>query len=116
MTQAAVEQVRHAHERGDILRTLKEDYRAEMTATWSLVGALDAQGVSLSMEDLTFHLEYLAEQEYVRIWRQRDLPGARRDRRAAGWRAPATIIFAKLLPKGLQLMDGKIAEDPLVSF
>ncbi|KKM81375.1 hypothetical protein LCGC14_1330340, partial [marine sediment metagenome] len=40
---ADLEKQRHAAERGDLLRTLKEDYTAEMTSTRSLLRALDAQ-------------------------------------------------------------------------
>ncbi len=112
----AVEQAKHARERGDTLRTLKEDYQSEMTSVRNLVGALDMQGVSLSLDGIAFHLEYLAEQGYVRIWRARDLPQHRKDRRRPGWVKPETILFAKLLPKGLQLLDGLAQEDPLVAF
>jgi hypothetical protein len=111
---ADIEKARWARERGDILRTLKEDYVREMTSVASLVRVLDAQGTSLAQEEMEFHLIYLSAQAYVQIWRARDMPQFRRDRpaRASG----DTIMFAKLLPKGLQLLDGLIAEDPLVAF
>ncbi len=111
-----IEKARHARERGDILRTLKEDYQREMTSVNSLAQALDAQAVTLSQEGLEFHLTYLEGQEYVKIWRARDLPNFRKDRRSARWGKLETMMFAKLLPKGLQLIDGLIAEDPLVTF
>lgn len=111
-----VEKARHAQERGDILRTLKEDYQSEMTSIRNLIGALDAQGIALSPDGVAFHLVYLADQGYVRIWRAGDLPHQRKDRRTARWVKPDTILFAKLLPKGLQLLDGHGAEDPGVSF
>jgi hypothetical protein len=109
-----IEQARHVRERGDILRTLKEDYLAEMTSVGSLARALDAQGISLSPEGLEFHLIYLEQQEYLWIWRMRDLPQARRDRRPRV--KLDAIMFTKLRPKGLQLIDGQIPEDPLVAF
>ena len=109
-----IEKARHAHERGDILRTLKEDYQREMTSVNSLGRALDAQGVSLSPAGLEFHLAYLEAQGYLRVGRARDKPGWRRDRPAAG--KGGAIMFAKLLPWGLHLLDGLSAEDPLVSF
>lgn len=110
-----VEKQRHARERGDILRTLKEDYQSPMTAMRTLLGALDAQGVSLSQEGLEFHLVYLEQQDYVQVIRAKDLP-QRKDRRVKGWIKPETPMFVKLRPKGLQLLDGNIAEDPQVVF
>jgi hypothetical protein len=114
--QTDVERARHMRERGDILRTLKEDYRSEMTSLRSLLGALDAQGMSLAPEGLEFHLTYLEAQGYVRLWRAKDMPGYRRDRHGRNWQKPDAIQFAKLLPRGLQLIDGQVAEDPLVIF
>lgn len=111
---ADLRDARRARERGDILRTLKEEYARSMTSVANLLAALDGQGIALFQEELDFHLSYLAEQAYVQIWRTRDLPGFRSDRPGA-WK-PDAIRFAKLLPKGLQLLDGKCAEDPLVRF
>jgi DNA-binding transcriptional ArsR family regulator len=109
-----IEQARWAQERGSILRTLKEDYVREMTSVRSLVRALDAQGISLSQDGIGFHLIYLADQGYVQIWRARDLPQFRRDRPMIF--SACTVVFAKMLPKGLQLINGTIREDPGVSF
>lgn len=114
MRPSDVDLMRYAHIRGDILRTLKEDYTAAMTSVRDLQGALDAQGTSLSREDLEFHLTYLADQEYVRIWRASDMPGFRRDR--PGLVKADTMMFGKLLPKGLQLLDGLVTADPAVRF
>jgi len=111
-----IEQARHVRERGDILRTLKEDYLADMTSVESLARALDAQGISLSPEGLVFHLIYLEQQGYVRIWRMRDLPQYRTDRRGRRIAKPDAVMFTKLQPKGLQLIDGQIPVDPLVAF
>ncbi|HEY3416298.1 MAG TPA: hypothetical protein VGM23_05380 [Armatimonadota bacterium] len=105
---------RHAQERGEILRVLKEDYGARMTTVLTLLRALDALGISLTPEGLAFHLEYLAEQQYVDVTRARDAPGFRRDRAGSG--RPEEIRFCKLRPKGLQLLDGRIEEDPMVTF
>lgn len=113
--QSELEKARHASERGDILRTLKEDYSREMTNLGSLLRALDAQGVALGLESLCFHLQYLADSGYVQIWRTRDLPGFRTDRaHVAGH--PDAIRFAKLLPRGLQLLDGLVPEDVSIAF
>jgi len=109
-----VEQARWAGERGNVLRTLKESYVQEMTSVGSLIRVLDAQGTSLSQEDLEFHLRYLVDQGYLQIWRARDMAGFRADRPSRV--KPSTMMFARLLPKGLQLIDGLIAEDPSVAF
>lgn len=109
-----LDQARHARERGEIIRTLKEDYAARMTSVGTLLRALDALGTSLTPDSLAFHLEVLAEQEYIQVWRAKDMPGYRRDR--PGTDRPATIKFCKLRARGLQLLDGLIAEDPLVAF
>jgi len=111
-----IEGMRHARERGDLLRVLKEDYQRGMTSVRNLLGTLDTLNISLSEEDLAFHLMYLADQGYLRLVRVKDTPGYRADRRIAGWEKPETIKFAMLLPKGLQLIDGLVAEDPLVKF
>ena len=111
-----IERVAKAVQRGEILRVLKEDYNREMTSVRSLRGALDALGISLSENDLAFHLMYLADQGYLRFLRVKDLPGYRRDRSPWGEDKPDTIKFAKMLPRGLQLLDGCIAEDPSVKF
>jgi len=114
MPKTDLELARHAAHRGAILRTLKEDYGPEMTTLRVLQRALDVQGVSLSAEDLEFHLTYLSDQAYVSIKRARDLPGFRTDRPGAV--KPSAILMAKLLPSGLQLLDGLIPEDPSVTF
>jgi hypothetical protein len=111
-----VDLARHAAARGSIIRTLAEDYTSAMTSVRNLLGALDLQGISLSQSDIEFHLSYLADSGYVGIWRAKDTPGFRVDRRVRDWIKPDTILFAKLLPKGLQLLDGRIAEDPLIKF
>jgi len=109
-----VEHQRHAEERGAILRTLKEDFQREMTTVRTLLGALDAQAVTLSVAGITFHLKLLESSGYVRLTRARDLPGYRRDR----WMEPKpdVIVGATLTPAGLQLLDGLVAEDPLIKF
>jgi DNA-binding transcriptional ArsR family regulator len=111
-----MEHIRHRRERGDILRTLKEDYHQDMTSLRSLAGALDLQGIPLSQDGLEFHLRYLEDQGYVKIWRYRDLPNFRRDRQLPRWTKADTLIFARLLPKGLHLIDALSAEDPMVTF
>ncbi|MDE2097841.1 MAG: hypothetical protein KGL39_11380 [Patescibacteria group bacterium] len=111
-----VEAARHATERGLILRTLMEDYASEMTSIRSLGLAMDTMGYALSPQALEFHLVYLSQQDYVRIWRAREMPGFRTDRPGRQWVDPSTIVFAKLLPRGVQLIDGKIPADPQVAF
>jgi hypothetical protein len=111
-----VELARHAAARGSIIRTLAEDYTSAMTSVRTLVGALDAQGISLSQADIEFHLQYLADSGYVQVFRAKEMPGFRSDRRVREWVKPDTMMFCKLLPKGLQLLDGRIGEDPLIRF
>jgi len=110
------ERVQKSIERGEILRVLKESFTLTLTSVRTLQGALDALGISLSTEDLGFHLTYLAEQGYIEITRVKDLPGYRHDRPILGWEKPDAIRFARLRPKGLQLLDGLIPEDPSVRF
>lgn len=114
MSMAEIEKQRHASQRGDIIRVLCEDYRSTMTAVGNLSGTLDSLGTSISMESLCFHLTYLADSEFIKIWRTRDMPGWRTDRSNRG--SADDIRFAKLLPRGLQLLDGICAADPGVKF
>jgi len=97
-----------------ILRTLMQDYASEMTSVRSLGLAMDAMAYPLSPEALEFHLVYLSQQGYVQIWRAREMPGYRMDRPARV--SPSAVLFAKLLAKGVQLVDGKVAADPQVAF
>jgi hypothetical protein len=115
MSMTVLEQERHAHERGEILRVLKDAWGRDLVTVASLIGTLDRMGHPLSEEGLEFHLVYLEAQGYLKIMRARDLPGYRRDRLRRGEK-PTTIRFVKLEAKGLQLIDGAIAEDPLVHF
>ena len=107
-----MELARKAAERGTLLNTLKQDYLSAMTSVRSLRGALDLQRISLSREDLAFHLVYLSDEGYVQIWRAREMP---RFRPGAGISADE-IVFAKLTGKGLRLIDGDCEEDPKVTF
>ena len=109
-----MEQMRHAEERGAVLRTLAQDYEREMTSVRSLAGALDLQGYPLSDQSLQFHLTYLSQENYVQIWRAKDTAAWRRDRGFQG--SGDNIVFAKLLVRGLHLLDGRIGEDPGVRF
>lgn len=115
MNMRELENIRYAETRGKILIVLAEDYTTSMTSTGTLVSALDLSGFSISPESLRFHLTYLEAQGYVKLWRSMDMPGYRRDR-LEGRAHPEDIRFAKLMPPGLQLVDGKRVEDPMVSF
>jgi len=109
-----LDNVRHARERGMILHALMEEYSGRLTRTADLAGALDLLGYPMSMEDLGFHLVYLSDEGYVRVVRAGETPGYRRDRLGAG--DPDAIVFCKLLPKGLRLIDGTEPENPGVRF
>ena len=109
-----MEEARHSEERGAILQALKRNYGRDMTSIKSLWRTLNAIGIATSISGLGFHLTYLSDQEYARIWRVRDMPGYRSDRYANG--DPEAIVFARLLPRGLLLIDGQIPADPKVIF
>jgi len=111
-----IENARHTQERGTLVRVLKENYQEEMTSIQMLIRMLDRLNIPLSYEGMVFHLHYLEDGGYLKLWRARDLPNFRRDRTAPGSRKPGDVMFAKLLPKGLQLLDGRIPEDPQVTF
>ena len=115
MSMTDIENLRYAQTRGKILVILAEDYRAAMTSTGNLVSALDLLGYSISDDSLIFHLRYLEDSGYVKIWRTQDMAGYRRDRLTGGAR-PEDIRFVRLLPAGLQLIDGVRTEDPMVKF
>jgi hypothetical protein len=110
---AEMREARHAEERGAILTTLKAAYGSEMTSTRTLWRVLNGARVPVSEEGLQFSLTYLADQGYIKVWRVRDTPGWRPDR--PGPRADV-IVFARLLPRGLLLVDGQAEADPKVSF
>jgi hypothetical protein len=109
-----MEQARHAEQRGAVLQALRNDYTSEMTSVVSLSRALFMIGHSVTIDGLQFHLSLLADSGYARIWRARELPTFRPDRDTNV--RPDKIVFARLAPKGLQLIDGKIPADPDVSF
>lgn len=109
-----MELAKHNEQRGVILKALKADFGSKMTSVASLGRALFMVGHSVTPENLQFHLSLLAESGYVKIWRAEDLPTWRSDRQM-GVQADK-ILFARLAPKGLQLIDGVIEADPQVSF
>ena len=109
-----MDEARHAEERGAILCALKQEYGSSMVAMRTLAAALNLTGYPLTNASLQFSLTLLADCAYVRTWTARDMGIWRPDR--ANEMRPETIVFAKLLPKGLSLVDGKIEPDPNVSF
>jgi hypothetical protein len=109
-----LDNVRHARERGTILQALQQEYSGRMTRAADLAGALDLLGYPMSMEDLGFHLVYLSDEGYVKITRAAETAGYRRDRVGAG--DPDAIVFCKLLPRGLRLIDGAEPENAGVRF
>jgi hypothetical protein len=109
-----MELARHKEERGQILLLLRQDYSMEMTSARALGNELDLAGRRMAKSGLQFHLVLLADSGYVRIWRAHDVPGWRSDRQMD--ESGDTIMFARLTPKGLHLIDGLIAADPAVIF
>ncbi len=114
MSMFEIEKQRLARRKGDIIRILQEDYRSRMTSVGSLLGALDMLGEPVDPKSLQFDLIYLSQQGYILTWCVRDMPGFRQDRASVG--SPDEIRFAKLTPRGLQLLDGNAPEDPQVKF
>lgn len=114
MNLVAMEEARHARERGAILEALKQGYEEEMVSVGSLAATLNMVGQPMTRVSLQFSLTLLSDSGYVRIWRARDTPAWRPDR--INDVRPDAIVFAKLLPKGLMLVDGRIAADPMVAF
>jgi len=110
-----LEQARHATERGRILMTLQQDYASGVFVfVKSLMGAMDQQGISLTVDGMAFHLRYLVDQGYIATRTAGEMPGFRRDR--ATVERAETIVAVKLTVKGLHLIDGQVAEDPAVKF
>lgn len=114
MSIATMEDSRHAEQRGAILQALRQDYVNKMTSVKALAGSLDLLGYSMTGEGLQFSLSLLADSGYIAIWRAEDLPGYRSDRINDVRRD--VILFARLTPKGLLLIDAKIPADPNVRF
>lgn len=112
-TRSFVKRNQRSAGRGKILQVLLEDYVTERTRIGMLIQALPDR----SPQEVYFDLTYLEQQEYVRVWRERDLELHRRDRMPDDddWK-PSDMVFAKLLPRGLQLVEGAIPGDPLVVF
>ncbi len=109
-----LEEARHGLERGAILLALKQGYSQEMVSVGTLARALNLVGTPMTAEGLQFSLSLLADSGYVRIWRARETGAWRPDR--AGDVRPDHIVFARLAPKGLRLIDGQAEADPLVTF
>jgi hypothetical protein len=109
-----VERQRHAEERGRILQALKEEYGRGAVTVSTLLGALDALGYPMLPESLQFSLTYLCDQGYIGVTRACELPGWRRDR--PNGVLPDSIVTARILPLGIQLIDGMAPEDAGVRF
>ena len=110
----SMELARHKEERGQILSLLRQDYAMEMTSVRALANELDLVGRRMAVGGLQFHLVLLADSGYVQIWRAHDVPGWRSDRQMD--ESGDAIVFARLTPKGLHLIDGLIPADPAVIF
>jgi len=109
-----MEAARHNEERGAILYALRQEVGAEMTSVRTLAMALNLAGMPMTHSGLQFSLGLLADAGYVKIWRARDVGAWRKDR--LNDVRPEAILFARLLPQGLALIDGKSEPDPNVSF
>jgi hypothetical protein len=109
-----MERVRHARERGQILKALQEEYSGRLTRVGDLAGALSLLGFPMTSESLQFSLQYLTDEGYVHIVRVRDTAAWRPDRNPGA--DGEAIVFARLLPKGVRLIDGDEGPNVGVSF
>ena len=96
----------HDVERGEILRMLVS-YKGAWMKTRTLLHALDDIRVSLSPEDLAYHLSYLTGGGYVELRRRRDQPGWRTDRPRAHGEMADDIVDVRLTNRGLWLLTAK---------
>lgn len=108
------EQLRHAAERGAILQVLQTEYGRSAVSTHTLLAALDALNHPMTLDSLQFSLTYLSDSNYIAVTRAKDAPGYRSDR--PGSVTPYTIITARVLPLGIQLIDGQAPVDVGVRF
>jgi hypothetical protein len=110
----AAEAARHAEEKGAILLALKHTYASTTTSVRSLWRQLDMMGHSMRPTALEFALRYLSDRGYIKIWRARELPNWRDDR-PMDVNGDA-IVYTRILPEGLLLIDGEAQADPKVIF
>jgi|ERR1019366_2942163 hypothetical protein len=115
MLAIAIERARHAMEKGAILRVLQDAYGGPALMVGALGSVLDNLGYPMSPTNLQFSLTYLAESDYVRVVKAKDVPGFRRDRLRPG-DSPETIVMVQLTPLGLRLVDGMAPEDGQIRF
>lgn len=108
------EQLRHAEERGRILQVLQSEYGRGAVTAHTLLGALDALNYPMTLDSLQFSLTYLADSNYIAVTRASETPGYRKDR--PGSLTPYTIVTARVLPLGIQLIDGQAPADVGVRF
>lgn len=114
MSLTEMEEARHARERGAILEALKQGYDQEMVSIGTVASVLNMAGMPMTRASLQFSLGLLADSGYAKIWRAKDTPAWRPDR--VNEVRPEAILFARLTPLGLKLIDGKVESDPNVSF
>jgi hypothetical protein len=109
-----MDEARHSQERGSILLALKAGYGRERVTLGELASTLNMVGSPMTAESLQFSLSLLADCEYIKIWRAKAVGKWRKDR--VNDVDPDAILAARLLPRGLQLIDGQIEADPQVTF
>src|SRR5574341_1367168 len=98
-------------ERGEIVRMLVGFHGMEMLFRTLRLG-LDDIGVSLTIEDIEFHLQYLERGGYVELVRRRETPAWRAEEPPKRGESADDIIRVQLTNKGLWLYDKKIPADP----
>jgi hypothetical protein len=114
MPLSSVESLRHAEERGKILKVLREDYGGRLTTVRSLTGALSLLGFPMSAQDMRFSLMYLRDRGYIEVQTVRDQPGYRPDRVSEVH--PDAPMTVRLAADGVLLVEGHGKADPGVIF
>lgn len=99
--------------RGEILRILVV-WGMKWMPVKVLLHQLALSGIHISMAELEFHLDYLANESFLLIQRLRDTPHYRPER--AGQGDPETVIAIKLTNAGLNFYDGRGSGDKGVRF
>ncbi len=99
---------RHRSERGIILHLLVAE-NAEWTAFRTLWRMMDRRGFSVSRDNLTFHLRYLARRKFVVLKLVRDMEKEGTLHIDGSMRADQ-IMFAQIAPDGLAVVNEAIRD------
>ena len=111
------ERIRTTFQRGNILTALRAEFTREKTPAAVLFHTVASLVAGLTRNEFDDHLTYLEGKEYIRLWHQRDMEEERDDRQPSDRDVRSDDIrFARLLPKGVDLLEGSIPADPGIDF